>query len=58
MLSMLGKIYLNSNRRKRAMFLNTEIVGGEGLSKSTVKVGSSIMMAMAVFALVVSVLWI
>ena len=40
------------------MFLNTESVGGEGLAKSTVKIGSSIMMAMAVFALVVSVLWI
>ena len=33
-------------------------MGGEGLAKSTVKIGSSIMMAMAVFALVVSVLWI
>jgi len=40
------------------LFLNTEFVGGEGLAKSTVKIGSSIMMAMAVFALVVSVLWI
>ena len=33
-------------------------MGGEGLAKSTVKIGSSIMMAMAIFALVVSVLWI
>ena len=50
--------FLNYNRRKRALFLNTESVGGEGLAKSTVKIGSSIMMAMAIFALVVSVLWI
>jgi hypothetical protein len=33
-------------------------VGGEGLAKSSVKVGSSIMMAMAVFALVISILWV
>jgi hypothetical protein len=55
---MLGKIYLNSNRRKRALFFKTKFAGGEQLAKSAVKIGSSIMMAMAVFALVVSVLWI
>ena len=53
-----SKNYLNSNQRKRALFFNTEFVGGEGLAKSTVKVGSSIMMAMAVFALVISILWV
>jgi len=37
---------------------NIEFAGGEGLEKSTLKIGSSIMMAMAVFALVVSILWI
>jgi hypothetical protein len=52
------KNHLNSNRRKRKLFLNIEFVGGEGLSRSTVKIGSSIMMAMAVFALVVSILWV
>ena len=50
--------FFNYNRRKIALFLNTESVGGERLEKSTVKIGSSIMMAMAIFALVVSVLWI
>jgi hypothetical protein len=55
---MLTKIYLNFNRRKRALFVKTEFVGGGGLSKSSVKIGSSIMMAMAVFALVVSILWV
>ena len=40
------------------MFFTSKFVGGEGLSRSTVKIGSSIMMAMAIFALVVSVLWI
>jgi len=55
---MLSKNYFNSNRRKRALFFNTEFVGGEELSKSAVKIGSSIMMAMAIFALVVSILWV
>jgi hypothetical protein len=50
--------YLNSNRRKRALFFYIQFVGGEELSKSTIKIGSSIMMAMAVFALVVSILWV
>jgi hypothetical protein len=54
---MLSEIYLNFNR-KEVLFLNTEFVGGEELSKSTVKIGSSIMMAMAIFALVVSILWV
>ena len=40
------------------MFFNAEFAGGEGLSKSTLRIGYSIMMAMAVFALVVSILWI
>ena len=40
------------------MFSNVKLVGGEGLAKSSVKVGSSIMMAMAVFALVISILWV
>ena len=40
------------------MFFNIEFAGGEGLSKSTLRIGYSIMMAMAVFALVVSILWI
>ena len=31
---------------------------GEELAKSSIKVGSSIMMAMAVFALVISILWV
>lgn len=57
-LVMLSEIYLNSNRRKRALFFNTKFVGGEGLPKSSVKIGSSIMMAMAVFALVISLLWV
>jgi hypothetical protein len=35
-----------------------EFVGGDGLAKSTVKIGASIMMAMAVFALVISILWV
>jgi len=35
-----------------------EFEGGGGLSKSSVKIGSSIMMAMAVFALIVSILWV
>jgi hypothetical protein len=55
---MLSEIYLNSNLRKRALFFNTQFAGGEELSKSAVKIGSSIMMAMAVFALVVSILWV
>ena len=50
--------FLNINRRKRALFLNIEFIRGEGLAKSSVKIGSSIMMAMAVFALVVSLLWV
>ena len=52
------KIYLNSNRRKISLFFEIEIVGGEGLSKSSLKIGQSIMMAMAVFAFVVFILWI
>ncbi len=40
------------------MFFSTKFVGGEGLAKSAVKIGSSIMMGMAVFALVISLLWI
>jgi hypothetical protein len=40
------------------LFFNSEFVGGEGLAKSSVKIGSSIMMAMAVFALIVSILWV
>jgi hypothetical protein len=55
---MLSEIYLNSNRRKRALLLNTEFVGGEGLTNPSFKIGSSIMMAMGFFALVVSILWV
>ena len=33
-------------------------MGGEGLSKSSLKIGQSIMMAMAMFAFVVFILWI
>jgi len=40
------------------LFFNTKFVGGGGLPKSSVKIGSSIMMAMAVFALVISLLWV
>jgi hypothetical protein len=40
------------------LFFNRKFVGGEGLPKSSVKIGSSVMMAMAVFALVISVLWV
>jgi hypothetical protein len=54
----LGKIYLNSNRRKRALSFNAQFVRGDGLAKSSVKLGSSVMMAMTVFALVISLLWI
>jgi hypothetical protein len=38
--------------------LNIKFVGGEGLAKSSVKIGSSIMMAMAVFTFVASILWV
>ena len=55
---LLTKIYLNSNRGKRPLFFETEIVRGEDLSKSSLKIGHSIMMAMAVFAFVVFILWI
>lgn len=40
------------------MSLSTLVVGGDRLARSLVKIGSSIMMAMAVFAVVVSVLWV
>ena len=40
------------------MLVNVKHVGGEGLTKSSIKIGSSIMMSMAVFALVVSILWV
>ena len=40
------------------MFFNTKFVGGEVLANSSIKIGSSIMMAMAVFALVISLLWV
>jgi hypothetical protein len=40
------------------LFFTSKFVGGEGLTRSTVKIGSSIMVAMAVFALVVSILWV
>jgi len=52
------KIYLNSNRRKRVLFFNNKFVGGKELPKSAVKIGSSIMMAMAIFALIISILWV
>jgi hypothetical protein len=39
------------------MSFKIEVIGGEGLTKTSVKIGSSIMMAMAVFALIVSILW-
>jgi hypothetical protein len=44
--------------QKTEQSFETEFIGDEGLPKSFVKVGSSVMMAMAVFALVVSLLWI
>ena len=40
------------------MFFNNKFVGGKELPKSVIKIGSSIMMAMAVFALVISILWV
>jgi hypothetical protein len=55
---MFSEIYLSFNRRESALCVTNEFVGGERLSKSAVKIGSSIMMTMAVFALVVSILWV
>jgi hypothetical protein len=52
------KILFKFYRRKRPWFFEIEIVGSEGLSKSSLKIGQSIMMAMAVFAFVVFILWI
>jgi hypothetical protein len=49
-----------TRRAKERSVACTDIkfVGGEGLAKSSVKIGSSIMMAMAVFAFVISILWV
>lgn len=42
----------------KVLFFNTKFLGGEGLAKTSVKIGSSIMMGMAVFTLVISLLWV
>jgi len=46
------------SKLKKVSHYEYQFHGSEGLAESSVKIGSSIMMTMAVFALVISLLWV